>query len=103
MKLIFAALVILLSVCAFLLFPSGDPCDIQVYQSANSVIASFDALVDIIQSIDDFLNRLDICTEVPPTVAMTEIVYQILVELLSIIALATKCITQGRFSESFFA
>jgi hypothetical protein len=59
--------------------------------------------VDLLESIEHFLKRLDIYTKVPPTPAMTEIVVKILVELLSTLALATKQIRQGRPSESVFA
>ena len=59
--------------------------------------------MDLLESIDHFLKRLDIYTKVPPTPAMTEIVVKIMVELLSTLALATKHIRQGRPSESNFA
>jgi hypothetical protein len=59
--------------------------------------------VDLLESIEHFLKRLDIYTKVPPTPAMTEMVVKILVELLSILALATTQIRQGRPSESVFA
>jgi hypothetical protein len=49
-----------------------------------------------------FLERLDIYTKLPPTVAMTEIVVKILGELLSTLALATRQIKQGKPSESVF-
>ena len=63
---------------------------------------SYDALVDVFESIDHFLNRLDIYTKIPPTVAMTEMVVKILVELLSTLALSTKQIKEGKSSESVF-
>ena len=66
-------------------------------------IDSYDALIDLLDSIEHFLNRLDIYTKIPPTVTMTEIVVKILVELLSILALATKQIKQGKPSESIFS
>jgi hypothetical protein len=59
--------------------------------------------VDLLESIEHFLTRLDIYTKVPPTPAMTEIVVKILVELLSTLALVTKHIRQGRSSEFIFA
>ena len=37
--------------------------------------------------------------EVPPTAAMTDIIVKIMVEVLSIFAIATKEIRQGRTSE----
>ena len=75
------------------------PCDIQVSQAFKGVSADFDALVELLESIELFLKRLDIYTKVPPTPAMTEIVVKIMVELLSTLALATKQINQGRSSE----
>jgi hypothetical protein len=59
-------------------------------------------LVDLLESIEHFLNRLDIYTKIPPTVAMTQIVIKILVELLSALALVTKQIREGKPSESAF-
>jgi hypothetical protein len=61
---------------------------------------SYDALLDLFESIGNFVRRLDIYTKIPPTAVMTEIVVKILVELLSTFALATKQIKQGRLSES---
>ena len=68
----------------------------------KGVIDGYDTLVDSLESIEHFLNRLDIYTKIPPTAAMTEIVVKILVELLSTLALATKQIKQGKPSESVF-
>ena len=72
-------------------------------QAFKGVSTDFDALVDLLESIEHFLKRLDIYTKVPLTPAMTEIVVKIMVELLSTLAIATKQITQGRPSESVFA
>ena len=78
------------------------PCDTQVPQAFKGVIADLDTLVDLLESIELFLKRLDIYTKFPAP-AMTEIVVKILVELLSILALVTKQIKQGRPSEFVFA
>jgi hypothetical protein len=91
---------ILLSVCAFLLSLSAHLRDIQMYQAVNGVLDDFDTLADLLQSVEHFLNRLDIYTKIPPTIGMTEMIIKILVELLSILALATKQLQQGRLSES---
>ena len=56
--------------------------------------------MDLLESIEHFLKRLDIYTKIPPTPAMTEIVIKIMVELFSTLALATKQIEQGRTSKS---
>ena len=74
-----------------------------MYQTANGVIDSHDALVSLLESIENFLKRLDIYTKIPPTPAMDEIVVKILVELVATLALATKELKQGRLSESVLA
>ena len=69
---------------------------------AKGVIDSYDALVDLLESIEHFLGRLGIYTEIPPTPAMDEIVAKIIVELFSTLALATRELKQGQLSESIF-
>jgi hypothetical protein len=49
--------------------------------------------------LGNFLKRLDIYTTIPPTPIMTDIIIKIMIELLSVLALATKQIRQGRFSK----
>ena len=46
-----------------------------------------------------FFRRLEIYTEVPATKEMMEIIVQILVEVLSILGIATKKIKESRMSE----
>ena len=62
--------------------------------------ASYDALVDLFASFENFLSRLSIYVGIPPTPALTNILVKINVELISTLALATKQVKQGRFSES---
>jgi hypothetical protein len=62
--------------------------------------ASYDALVDLFASFENFLSRLSIYVGIPPTPALTIILVKINVELISTLALATKQVKQGRFSES---
>jgi len=64
------------------------------------VRSSYEALVDIFECVENFLRRLKAYTDIPPTPAMTEILIKIMAELLSVLALATKQINQGRLSES---
>ena len=80
-------------------FPRVRPCDIQLYQAVKGVSTSYNALIDMLESIEHFMNRLDIYTRVPPTGAMTEIIVKIMVELISTLALVTKQIKQRRPSE----
>ena len=61
---------------------------------------SYDTLVDVFECIETFLSRLKIYTQIQPTLAMTEMIVKIMVELLAVLALATKQINQGRMSKS---
>jgi hypothetical protein len=90
-----------LRMCLSLVFERASR-DIQTYQAIKGATDSYDSLVDLLELIDLFLNRLDIYTKIPPSVAMTEMVVKILVVLLSTLALATKHIKQGKPSESVF-
>ena len=58
-----------------------------------------DVLIDIFVRIEGFFKRLESHTEVPPTPAMTDVIVKIMVEILSIFAIATKEIRQGRSSK----
>jgi hypothetical protein len=49
--------------------------------------------------MENFFQRLEIYTEVSPTPEMIDIAVKIMVEVLSILATATKEIKQGRTSE----
>ena len=69
------------------------------FQAASVVASSYDALLDLFECLANFLGRLEIYTTIPPTQGMTDIIIKILVELLSVLALATKQVKQGRFSE----
>jgi hypothetical protein len=60
---------------------------------------SYDALIDLLQSIEHFMDRLDIYTRVPSTGAMTEIIVKIMVEMISMLALVMKQIKQKQPSE----
>jgi hypothetical protein len=61
--------------------------------------ASYDTLVDLFVSFENFLSRLSIYAEIPPAPALTNVLVKIIVELISTLALATKQVKQGRFSE----
>ena len=63
-------------------------------QAAKSVISSREALANVLESVGQFIGRLKIYTEVPLSSAMVEIVVQIMVELISILALETKKFTR---------
>jgi hypothetical protein len=87
-----------MSLVYFLHVHSGDT---HVYQAAKDVSTSCDAIVDLFESIEHFVNRLNIHTRVPLTGAMAEVLVKIMVELISTLALVTKQIQQNRPSTFF--
>jgi hypothetical protein len=66
-------------------------------------VNSINTLIDLFESIERFLNPLDIYTWVPTTPAMDEEVIKIMMELISTLALATKELNEGQPSESVLA
>jgi hypothetical protein len=73
--------------------------NISDYQTAKSVPASYGALVEIFDCVENFLLRLRIYTEIKePRKALTEVVIKIMAELISVLALATKQIKDGKLS-----
>ena len=85
-----------------LYFQLVHPSDMQVCQAVKDVSTSYDALVDFLESIEHFMNRLDMYTSVHSTGAMTEMdqmMVKIMVEMISTLALVTKQIKQKRPSE----
>ena len=74
-------------------------CNADNFQAAKDVRASEDTLIDIFERIEMFFRRLEIYTEVPPTKEMMDTIVKILVEVLSILGIATKEIKRGWLSE----
>jgi hypothetical protein len=71
-------------------------------QAANDASASRDKLIDILNRIERFFRRLDIYTGIKPTTAMTDMIVEIMVEVLSILAIATKEMKRKRLSELMY-
>jgi hypothetical protein len=65
--------------------------------------ANNDTLVNIFARIESFFERLETYTEVPPTVAMKELIVRIMVQVLEVLAVATKWIKQSSSSELVIA
>lgn len=61
---------------------------------------SYDALLELLESIDRRLKPLDMYTWVLHTLAIDELAVKIMAELLSGLALTTKELKQGRSSKS---
>jgi len=70
-------------------------------QTAKAVSGSQDVLAAVFERIENFFRRLETYVEVPPTAGMTVIIriVKIMVEVLSILSIATKQIKQSRASE----
>jgi hypothetical protein len=66
----------------------------------KDVSKSYDSLVDIFERIENFLIRLKMYTEIPPTEApaMTGIVTEMMATLINVLALTTEQMKQGRLS-----
>ncbi len=71
------------------------------YQAAKDVRASQDSLIDIFERMENFFRRLEVYTEVTPTTEMMDIIMKIMVEVVTILGIATKDMKQGRTSELF--
>ena len=84
--------------CTSLEFALQRGLHVRLYQAVSGVTSSYDAVLDLFECLGNFLKRLEIYTTIPPSTMMTDIIVKIMVEVLSVLALATKQIRQGRFS-----
>ncbi|KAH9990334.1 hypothetical protein BJV77DRAFT_1151073, partial [Russula vinacea] len=67
--------------------------------AAKDASSSQDKLIDLFNRIEGFIVRLEIYTGITPTVAMTHIGVEIMVEVLTILAIATKEVKGGRLKK----
>jgi hypothetical protein len=67
-------------------------------QAAEDTDASQDNLIELFNRIDHFFCRLDIYTVITPTTAMRDMIVEIMVEVLMILAIATEEVKRGRLS-----
>jgi len=61
--------------------------------------SSRDKLIDVIERIDRIFQRLETYISIKPSMAMTSVIVDIVVEVLNILALATKEVKRERLSE----
>jgi hypothetical protein len=73
-----------------------------LWQAAKGTVANRAVLVKLFERIESFFERLKVYITVPPSPAVTDELAKIMAEVLSILALATKGIKQGRISGSIF-
>ena len=96
----FAGIGVLLSVCILIYSACASSIILtHISQAAKDVRASQDTLVDVFERIEMFFQRLEVYTEIPPTTEMMGIITEIMVEIISILGIATKEIGQSRISE----
>ena len=72
---------------------------LELLQTAQDVAASKDVLAELFERIGFFFTRLETYTEVTPTAAMTDLITEIMVEVLKIFGIATKELKRGSASE----
>ena len=70
-----------------------------ILQTAQGVAASKDVLAELFDRIGWFFARLETYTEVAPTMAMTNIITEIMTEVINIFGIATKELRRGSASE----
>ncbi|KAF8267729.1 hypothetical protein EI94DRAFT_1700784 [Lactarius quietus] len=70
-----------------------------LFTAADGVSTSYDALLELFEYIGNFLKRLHLYSEISLDPLMMEIVANIMVELISILALAKKQISRGRLKQ----
>jgi hypothetical protein len=87
------------SLCVYSLFTGRVLLISEQSQAADGVSASYDALLELFECIGNFLKRLHIYTGISLDPLMKDIVAKIMVELISILALARKQISRGRLSK----
>ena len=82
------------------LFPCEGPLTVELEQAAKGVAESQDILIDVFGRIESFFGRLEIYTGVPLTPEMTNKMVEITVEILDILAAATKEMKRSVASKS---
>jgi hypothetical protein len=79
-----------LSEYSILIFLFPCYCDVLISQAAQAVGASRDALIDLFERMENIFRRLETYTDVPQTAGMTDVIMKVMVEVLRILAIATK-------------
>jgi hypothetical protein len=96
---VFTGIDVLLAVRALTALFNQVSCDVRLSQAASGVTSSYNALLKLFERLGDFFQRLEIYISIQPTTMMTNIIVRIIIQVLSVLALATKVINDGRFSK----
>ncbi|KAH8983529.1 hypothetical protein EDB92DRAFT_2106268 [Lactarius akahatsu] len=70
-----------------------------LFTAADGVSASYDALLELFECLGNFLKRLHIYSGISLDPSMMDVVAKIMVELITILALARKQIHRGRLKQ----
>ena len=97
-KVIFAGIGVLLLVRILLNISRGQ-YNAYISQAAKGVRKDQGTLIEIFERMEGFFRRLEIYAAVRPTAEMMDTIIQIMVEILSILGIATKEIKESRLSE----
>jgi hypothetical protein len=81
------------------LVPSYGRCNTCISQAAKDHPAVQEIIVDLFERIENFFRHLETYVEVVPTPEMMDMIVKIMIEVLSILAIATKEIKEARTSE----
>lgn len=65
-------------------------------QAANGIITSCDVLADLLESIENFVNRISVHTQLPHTLTMDEVLAKLIVELIFTLAQVTRRLNKRR-------
>ena len=98
-KVVFAGFGVLLLVRPLFRLFTRAARNSHIPQVAKDIRSSQEMLIDVFERIENFLRRLEVYTAVAPTPEMMDMMVKIMVEVLSILAIATKEMRQGRTSE----
>ena len=63
--------------------------------------ASHDALVELLEPMKEFFERLGVYTQIPLTAEMAEVLVKVVAEIFSILSVATREVKRTRASELF--
>ena len=79
--------------------PSATDFYTSASQAAKDDSSGRDKLIDVFDRIEHFFRRLETYISIKPSMAMTNMIVGIMVEVLNILALATKEVRRERLSE----
>ena len=101
-KVIFTGIGVLLGVRALaLLMREPPPSNAVVIQAAKGARASQGNVIALFERIEGFFKRLEVYNQISLTTKMAEVLVEIVIELLSILSIATKELRRRRASELF--